>query len=150
MAKLLFPFILGLILVLAQPIIDMVCEDALIKNRAEPKAIEAARWAGSTAAFLPAAVLTVYGAVLVMWDEGHADGDWILIGAVSLLVACFLILLFTLSRGGPAASWRGGIKQFEYTALQLFLAVLNVIGIGLVLWFYFHGTEAPETLPTDR
>lgn len=143
MTRFIFPFALGLGLVLAQPVIDLVCENTLKRNRYDNRSLEAARWAGSTAAFLPAAVLTAYGALLVMWDEGREDADWVLIGAVTLLVICFVLFLYAISRGGPAQSWRKGpTANFKYTSLQLVLGVLNFLGILLVVWYYFDGAPA--------
>lgn len=135
MAQLVFPFALGFVLVLVQPVIDMACEDTLERNRFDNRAIEAARWSGATSAFLPAAALTSYGALLVMWDEGHEEGDWILIGALILLVGSFVLFLYGVSRGGPAQSRRIGLREFKYTVLQVFLAVLNAVGIALVVWY---------------
>lgn len=148
MAQIIFPFALALALVLTQPLIDAVCEDALRKNQFSNQAIQAARWTGATAAFLPSAVLTAYGALLVMWDEGHEDGDSILIGAVIVLLVCFALFLYALSHGGPAQSLRFGVKAFKYTFLQLTLAALNVGGILLAIWYHFHGTPSAVSPPS--
>ena len=146
MPQLIFPFALGLLLVLAQPVIDLVCEGTLRTNRYDDRSIEAARWAGATAAFLPAAVLTAYGALLVMWDQGREDADWVLMGAVLLLVTSFLLFLYAISRGGPAQSWRKGpTERFKYTFLQLVLGVLNVLGILLVVWYHLNGAPVEPT-----
>ena len=138
MATLIFPFVLGLFLVFFQPIIDVVCANQLVENAYDKRAREAAEWTSSVSAFLPAAALTLYGAFLVMSDEGHEGGTVILIATVVGFVATFLLFLHEVATGKPSRAPLVRVGSWRYTRLQCWLAFMNVVGVSLGVWYHLH------------
>ncbi|UFN46155.1 hypothetical protein [Nocardioides okcheonensis] len=132
-----FPFVLGFLLIAAQPLLDDACECVLERLQYDWRAIEAAKWTGATAAFLPAAVLTAYGALVIMSDEGGSNvAPGLLLWSTGLLVLAMILFLYAVVHSGPAVAWQWGpTAKFQYTFLQLVLAGLNVVGVGFAVWY---------------
>ena len=128
MTKDLLPFVISILVGLAQPVADLNWKGRFeeLYDAKEASLEGAASWIASIAAFFPSCVLTVYGAVLLVVSSTWADLVVLVPVSFGLLVASVLLYLWEGHRGIPE---RRPVLGF-YNFLQIWLILLNGLGIA--------------------
>lgn len=119
------PFLAGIGAILIQPLLDTIWIARFEKlYRAEDKGLlGGAKWIADVSAFLPSALLTVFGTVLILDTAADDQRPWFsLAAAVAGLATAAVYLMATMKRS-PEAKTRG-----PYSFPQYWLMFLNVAG----------------------
>lgn len=128
-----FPFALGILLLIGQPLIDAAWKRNVSLDE---DALEYAEWAATVSAFLPNAVLTTFGAILIASKDDRVSSGIILCAV--LLAAVVIGGMFigeAIVYGNPGQQE----PRFKpYNHLQIVLGAINFIGIILAIVFHFH------------
>jgi len=127
------PFVLSILVGLAQPILDLNWKGRFEKlYAAKENSLEgAAEWIASIAAFFPSCILTLYGAALIVTSSDKSPGPVVMsAGFVLLIVSLWLYL----REGHKAVPERRPIFR-KFYFLQTWLVVLNVLGIAGAVFY---------------
>ena len=121
-----FPFLMSLIAILIQPALDMVWMarfEELYRAR-DQGLVGAAKWIADVSAFLPTALLTVFGAFFILDTTTRGDQrSWFLFAACAAGVATAGVYLRAVYKRDPERKTQG-----HYSGLQYWLMLLNVAG----------------------
>lgn len=121
------PFIMSLVAILVQPALDMLWMARFeILYHAKDQGLEgAAKWIADVAAFLPTALLTVFGTLLLLDTAAHGDQlPWFLLAAFVAILAAIGVYLRAVFKRDPEKKTLG-----PYSGLQYSLILLNVAGV---------------------
>lgn len=119
------PFLAGIGAILIQPLLDTIWIARFEKvYHAKDQALEgAAKWIADVSAFLPSALLTVFGTVLILDTASNEQRPWFLLAAVVAGISTTAVYLFATMKRSPEAKARG-----PYSFPQYWLMFLNVVG----------------------
>lgn len=119
------PFLAGIGAILIQPLLDTIWSARFEKiYHARDQGLEgASKWIADVSAFLPTALLTVFGTVLILDTASNDQRPWLLLAAVVAGIATAAVYLLATMKRDPEAKTRG-----PYSFPQYWLMLLNVIG----------------------
>jgi hypothetical protein len=119
------PFLAGIGAILIQPLLDTIWIARFEKlYHAKDKGLEgASKWIADVSAFLPSALLTVFGMVLILDTASSDQRPWFLLAAVVAGISTTAVYLLATMKRDPEAKTRG-----PYSYPQYWLMFLNVVG----------------------
>lgn len=128
------PFAFGILLVLAQPLIDKVWKPTFDQTyKSKFLNIEGgAEWVADVAAFLPNALLTTMGALNLSVESNEPNTGWLFWAACGVPLLSLILFLYEATSGKPQSSPR---LLGTYSKLSVWLIALNSGGIFLAFHY---------------
>jgi hypothetical protein len=120
------PFLAGIGAILIQPLLDMIWIarfEKLYDAKDTPGLEGGSKWIADVSAFLPIALLTVFGTVLILDTASSDQRPWFLLATVVGGLLTVAVYLWATMKRDPGAKTRG-----PYSYSQYWLMLLNVAG----------------------